>query len=85
MDIKIIIILVLMLLSYYQYNYPEQSHQKLEPILGKIDTWSWGTNNTTTDGCPATYNPVCGSNNVTYDNICKAALADILEVTPGEC
>lgn len=80
------IIIALVILSFYQYNQPEKSHELLEPIWGKVEELiSWNSKPAVVeDGCPETYTPVCG-NGITYDNICKAALADVLQVTPGEC
>ena len=91
MDIKLILILGLIVLAYYQYSYPDSSQDKLDGTLGKAKTWIDGKNPLTPktapvndSPCPDTYNPVCG-NGITYNNICFAALADVLEVTQGEC
>lgn len=35
--------------------------------------------------CIEIYEPVCGCNEVTYSNSCKAECAGILEYRPGEC
>ncbi len=35
--------------------------------------------------CPAVIDPVCGCNDVTYENSCRAECAGITEYTEGEC
>jgi len=91
MDVKIIIILVLLVLSYFQYAQPEKTNKIIDPLYSKVKTFiaektgKQITNNTDNDGCTAESNPVCGSNGVTYQNICKASLANVGSVTPGEC
>lgn len=92
MDIKLILIIGLLVLAYYQYAYPDSSHNKLQGTLGKAQDWI-DTNNplkpktveTNNSVCPDTDNPVCGSNGKSYKNMCFAALEDVLEVTPGAC
>lgn len=90
MDAKVIIILCLVGLSFFQYAYPDKSQSLLEPIYGKASDWvsskmSWNTKVVpTTSKCPDVNEPVCG-NGVTYKNTCEAALQDVLQVTPGAC
>jgi hypothetical protein len=87
------VILGLLVLSFYQYSSPEQSHNLLEPIWGNvkdfIDTNNpMGSKNTTTTTedtlCTQENNPVCG-NGVTYQNNCFAGKAGIISVTAGAC
>ena len=35
--------------------------------------------------CIEIYQPVCGCNDVTYANSCKAECMGIMDYTPGEC
>ena len=35
--------------------------------------------------CYEIYQPVCGSDGITYSNDCKARVAGITEFTTGEC
>ena len=35
--------------------------------------------------CSSLYDPVCGSNEITYPNSCEANLAKITQFTSGEC
>ncbi len=35
--------------------------------------------------CDSTYSPVCGSNGLTYENICAANCYKIYEIAPGNC
>lgn len=90
-EIKTYIIIGLVILSIYQYSFPEDSQMRLEPILGTIKDSITGIdinpfdNENETSICPSIINQVCGSDGKTYDNICFAVEADILETTPGEC
>jgi len=84
-------IIGLVALSWFQYTYPETAN----PLVGKAwdivnNLWqskvpNMGNNGADTSACSDTVEQVCGSNGVTYDNICKAALNDILEVEMGAC
>ena len=89
MDIKWIIILVLVVLSYFQFVSPEKTNGYLEPIFGRvrdfISTKNPLNNTDTTPTCTDEISKVCGSNGITYDNACKAGLAGITEVTAGMC
>ena len=94
MDIKIIIILVLVILSYAQYAYPTDTQKLLNPLWGavqdKVGSFTGAKINTTisntvSNSCPNTLNLVCGSNGITYNNTCQAAVAGIVQVTAGAC
>ena len=87
MDIKLIIILVLIILSFYQFTHADTQKEKLDPYYGKAISW-WDQNNPfnkDSSTCTDEISYVCGGNGVTYDNSCKAALAGISAVTPGAC
>lgn len=88
-DMKIIIILVLLLLSYIQYSYPETGNKLVsfawDPVQKTVgSTFSSATSSLTTK-CTNTVAPVCGSNGVTYNNACLAGQAGITNVTSGAC
>ena len=90
MDLKLIIILVLLATSYWQYAYPTSSHSKLEPIWGRVQDFvgsknPLNNNNNNTNECPTDYTPVCSNNNITYTNTCMAAKAGVTQVTSGAC
>ena len=38
-----------------------------------------------TCGCTATYSPVCGVNNITYDNVCIATCYKVTHTSQGNC
>ena len=86
------IIAALLIASFYQYHNPEKANEMLKPVWGAVENiWS-GNNflggskaNTTVSQCPDDDNPVCGNDGKTYKNICEAAYADVLQVTPGAC
>jgi len=84
----------LVVLCFWFYKAPDKAHDFTEPVFGKIDESLGSFNlfgNGTADGeedsniCGDTVNPVCGSDGITYDNACKAALEGIMEVTQGAC
>lgn len=86
---QIWVIIALLALSFYQYNSPEKANAQLQPLWGPVKDFI-GNNNPIKGSnksslCPDTNEPVCGENGQTYNNICEAALADVLKVTPGAC
>jgi len=91
MDMKVWFIIGLLVVSYYQYSNPEKANGLLNPIWGNVKEFL-GKNspignkqNSSGVTCPDTNDLVCGTNGVTYKNSCEAALAGMLEVTPGNC
>lgn len=43
------------------------------------------TTDSSTCACAATYSPVCGSNNITYDNSCIASCHKVTQTIQGNC
>jgi len=89
-ELKIIVIIGLILLSYLQYAMPDKANQWVDPLYGKAKSYIDQKNplskeDDTSSPCPDNVNKVCGSNGKTYKNICYAALDNVMEVTEGEC
>jgi hypothetical protein len=58
------------------------SCQNKDEVLNEcVDHDKWGTIN----ACPYNIDPVCGCNNVTYDNECFAKAAGVISWTEGAC
>ena len=79
-------ILLLVLVSWGAYTYPDKVNPQLAKIFDPLnDAIGTKVNNVIpTNNCPSTIQPVCG-NGITYDNSCIAGLADVLNVTQGAC
>ena len=53
--------------------------------LGKIGSSSNSLDSGAKCGCDTSYFPVCGSNGVTYDNICIASCYKVARTVQGNC
>ena len=89
-DIKIWIVIGLIVFSWAQYTYPSKTQSIGDMTFGKLNTYIKVKGTTAIKEqaavvCPTTISQVCGSDGVTYDNMCKAALAGVLSTTPGGC
>ena len=88
MDFKWWVIIILIVLLYFQYTAPEKVKWATDPTLGEAQGFiekNNPLNNLKTSTCPSTYEPVCGSNGMTYNNTCIAALDKVTSVTNGVC
>ena len=84
------IIIILLLISFYQYHNPEKANGILKPVWGPVKDFvdtnnPLGSKNSTSGICPDTNDLVCGNNGITYVNSCEAALDGVSAVTPGAC
>lgn len=78
-DTKTIIIIVLLAFMFFWYNNPEKAVDYLD--MGIVKTQGLIGDYK----CPTTYDPVCGDNNVSYDNSCLAQRAGQNNMTAGLC
>lgn len=80
------IIIGLIILSWWSYTYPDIANGLVskvwDPVNDFINLDRFSSKETE---CVDTIEKVCGSDGITYDNICKASKAGILSVTPGAC
>jgi hypothetical protein len=85
MDPKTIVIIVLLLFGWYWYSNPSEGHDLITTGVDKVKSVVPidGFNLTTT--CPETVDPVCGGDNITYQNSCLAGKAGVETATQGEC
>lgn len=89
-EFKTWVIIGLIAFSWMLYSYPDKVSFISDATFGKANEFLKVNNPLTKEKavetvCPETINSVCGSDGVTYDNMCKAAVAGILDVTVGEC
>ena len=82
------IIIILLIVSYFQYSNPIKTNSMLNPVWGTVKDYVDNNNllkRNFTGACPDVAEVVCGNNGISYKNSCEAALAGILEVSPGAC
>ena len=76
------IIVILLVVSFYQYNSPDKANKTLEPIWGPVNNFigennPFGNNKNESSICPDIDAQVCGDNGKPYKNSCEAALDDV--------
>lgn len=89
-ETKTWIMLGLIVFAWFQYTYPTGTVQSIgDATFGKVNEFlkvkGVEVQEKVEDVCPDTINYVCGSDEVTYDNFCKAVVAGTYEVEEGEC
>jgi hypothetical protein len=87
MNKGLLIIIILIVLLWGQYTFPDKVSRytgyAFDPVNNFLSVKTKIIPSSPT--CPETYEPVCGENNQTYNNSCYAALANISNITAGEC
>lgn len=78
-DWKTILIIILILYGWYWYSNPEKGRDYIDQGIDKVKNMI-GTNTT----CTQQYDPVCG-NSTTFNNLCLAQKAGMMNVTMGVC
>lgn len=84
MELKTIIIAILIGYMIFWYINPEKATGYIDQGVNKTQTLVGNLNLNLPTICPTIYDPVCGEDNNTYDNSCKAEKANVGYVL-GEC
>ena len=83
------IIFGLIVFAWLLYTYPTKMQSIGDSTFGRVNEFikikGTAVQETAEDVCSDAINYVCGSDEVTYDNLCKAVIAGIYETEPGEC
>lgn len=79
-------IVILIVLNWFTYSYPDSAGKLVGPVWDRVNEFIGDISLfESSEGCSDDYNPICGSDGVTYNNLCLAQLNNITEFTSGEC